>query len=292
MLYTRWGRSIAEKFLVPYNEKVYATDLATLDENAMGRFFPHADLTEVMRNMKVANNASYNSTFIYPEGGAIEFINALASSIRPGGIALDEPLIAVDLERRVARTSRREIAFERLVSTAPFNRLLDLVGLRHDPTVWSWNKVLVYNFGFDRKGPRDVHWIYYPDPACAFYRIGFYDNIFDTKQLSTYVEIGLPSELVVDEAFLERTREQVLRRHAATRGDYRSRTYRRALCGHGSSLRSPDAGLNQRTRASGNDPERIRCVFDWPLRRMDLLLNRGQYRRGTQAGGALSGSRA
>lgn len=210
MLYKRWGRSIAEKFLVPYNEKVYATDLATLDENAMGRFFPHADLTEVIRNMKVANNASYNSTFIYPEGGAIEFINALASSIRPGGIALDEPLIAVDLERRVARTSRREIAFEQLVSSAPFNRLLDLAGLHHDPTIWSWNKVLVYNFGFDRKGPLDVHWIYYPDPACTFYRIGFYDNIFDTKQLSTYVEIGLPSDLAVNEAFLERTREQVL----------------------------------------------------------------------------------
>ena len=71
MLYARFGRSIAEKFLIPYNEKLYACDLAELDRDAMGRFFPHADLDEIIRNMKVADNASYNSTFTYPEGGAI-----------------------------------------------------------------------------------------------------------------------------------------------------------------------------------------------------------------------------
>ena len=41
MLYGRFGRGIAEKFLIPYNEKLYACDLATLDKDAMGRFFPH-----------------------------------------------------------------------------------------------------------------------------------------------------------------------------------------------------------------------------------------------------------
>ena len=52
---------------------------ATLDRDAMGRFFPHADLTDVIRNMKVADNRSYNSTFTYPEGGAFEYVRALAS---------------------------------------------------------------------------------------------------------------------------------------------------------------------------------------------------------------------
>ena len=55
MLYARFGRSIAEKFLIPYNEKLYATDLASLDKDAMGRFFPHADLTEILRNMQQAD---------------------------------------------------------------------------------------------------------------------------------------------------------------------------------------------------------------------------------------------
>src|SRR5688572_22929114 len=37
MLYKRLGRGITEKFLRPYNEKLYATSLDTLDPDAMGR---------------------------------------------------------------------------------------------------------------------------------------------------------------------------------------------------------------------------------------------------------------
>jgi len=198
MLYARFGRGIAEKFLIPYNEKLYACDLSTLDKGAMGRFFPHADLTDIIRNMRVADNASYNSTFTYPEGGAFEYVKALASAVRPDVISTGEPLLAIDLERRVARTPRREIQFERLVSSAPFNRLLRLTDLTHDPSVFTWNKVLVFNLGFDRKGPKGVHWVYYPNPERVFYRVGFYDNIFDTDRLSLYVEIGFQRDAVID----------------------------------------------------------------------------------------------
>jgi protoporphyrinogen oxidase len=198
MLYGRFGRSIAEKFLIPYNEKLYATDLTALDKDAMGRFFPHADLTDIVRNMKVANNATYNATFTYPEGGAIEYVKALASAVPPGAIALSEPVLAIDLDRKVVRTPKRELAFERLVSSSPFNRLLAMARVSFDETAFSWNKVLVFNLGFDRKGPRDVHWMYYPDPDVSFYRVGFYDNIFDSERLSLYVELGYAKDAVVD----------------------------------------------------------------------------------------------
>ncbi len=198
MLYARFGRSIAEKFLIPYNEKLYACDLATLDRDAMGRFFPHASLTDIVRNMRAPDNASYNATFSYPEGGAIEYIKALASEVRPGSIALEEPLLAVDLRRRVARTARREIRFERMISSAPFHKFVKCIGLGHDASAFAWNKVLVFNLGFDRKGPHGVHWIYYPDPARAFYRVGFYDNIFESDRLSLYVELGYARDQAVD----------------------------------------------------------------------------------------------
>ena len=207
MLYARFGRSIAEKFLIPYNEKLYACDLGSLDQDAMGRFFPHADLTDIIRNMKVANNATYNAKFTYPEGGAIEYVNALASAVRPGGIVLSEPILGIDLEARTARTENGEIRFERVVSSAPFNRLLALCHVPNDESVWSWNKVLVFNLGFDRKGPKDIHWLYVPDRTASFYRVGFYDNIFDTERASLYVEVGFARNAVIDVA---RARERVL----------------------------------------------------------------------------------
>jgi protoporphyrinogen oxidase len=208
MLRARFGESICAKFLFPYNEKLYACDLALLDKDAMGRFFPFADLTDIVANMKRPDNASYNATFTYPEGGAIEYVRAIASAVRANGIALDEGLVAVDLEHKVAQTTRRSIRFEHLVSSAPFNRLAAMCGLHHDTSVWAWNKVLIFNFGFDAKGQKGVHWTYYPDRETVFYRVGWYDNILDGDRLSLYIEIGFPKDAVID---VESARTRVLR---------------------------------------------------------------------------------
>jgi protoporphyrinogen oxidase len=207
MLYARFGKGICERFLVPYNEKLYACDLAALDKDAMGRFFPYADLTDVVRNMKRPDNASYNATFTYPQGGAIEYVRAIATAVRSDAIALTEPLVGVDLERKIAHTNRRQIRFERLVSSAPLNRFAKICGIDRDPSAWAWNKVLVFNFGFDAKGDRDVHWTYYPDKATVFYRVGWYDNIFDADRLSLYVEVGFAKDAAIDRVTV---RERVL----------------------------------------------------------------------------------
>jgi protoporphyrinogen oxidase len=208
MLQARFGKGICDRFLVPYNEKLYACELGTLDKDAMGRFFPYADLTDIVRNMKHAANASYNATFTYPEGGAIEYVKALAGAVRADGVALHEGLLSVDLARKIARTTRREIAFQRLVSSAPFDRFAALCNVEHDRSVWEYSKVLVFNLGFDTKGRKDVHWCYYPSRDTSFYRVGWYDNIFDADRMSLYVELGFPRGAAVDVAAM---RERVLR---------------------------------------------------------------------------------
>ncbi|MET0343374.1 MAG: NAD(P)-binding protein [Polyangiales bacterium] len=210
MLYARFGRGIAEKFLIPYNEKLYACRLTSLDKDAMGRFFPHADLTDIIRNMRTADNASYNASFSYPEGGAIEYVKALASEVRPERIALGESLVSIDLATKTATTTKRTVRYERLVSSAPFNRLLEAAGKLDEPATWSWNKVLVFNLGFDKKGPERPHWVYYPDRSVCFYRVGFYDNIFGTDRMSLYVEIGYPADATIERADIEAMRARTL----------------------------------------------------------------------------------
>jgi len=210
MLIAKFGRGITDKFLAPYNEKVYATDLARLDVDAMGRFFPQANAEDIVRGFAAPADASYNATFTYPEGGAVEYIQALARGVASERILLGEPLLEIDLRTKAARTSKREIRFEYLLSSAPFPRLLEACRVPFDRAAYTHNQVLVYNLGFDAKGPRGVHWIYYPQRDVCFYRVGFYDNIFDTPRMSLYVELGYPSDAVLDAAAIEATRERVL----------------------------------------------------------------------------------
>ena len=208
MLDRRLGRAITDKFLRPYNEKLYATDLDTLDVDAMGRFFPHADIADIIANMRPgAHDAGYNATFTYPAGGAVQYVNALLRDLPPGTVACDEPVIAIDLVAREVTTPRRRIRFERLVSSAPLPSLAKLCGIGFDPGVFTSNKVLVFNLGFDRKGQRGVHWMYFPDRSLSFYRVGWYDNILDSARMSLYVEIGASHDATFD---LEALRARVL----------------------------------------------------------------------------------
>ena len=205
MLEARFGTSIAEKFLIPYNEKLYACDLDQLDPDAMGRFFPHADIADIIANMRRADNTSYNATFTYPLGGAIQYIHALLRDLPAGTVALGERLESIDLAARVARTNKRALRFGHLVSSAPFPALAAMCGIEYDKAAFTWNKVLVYNLGFDRKGATEPHWMYFPDRELSFYRVGWYDNIMAGPRMSLYVEIGAGRDAELDvEVFRER----------------------------------------------------------------------------------------
>ncbi len=208
MLYRRLGKAITDKFLRPYNEKLYAIDLDQLDVDAMGRFFPHADIADIIANMRPgATSTSYNQTFTYPAGGAVQYVHALLRDLPAGVVSCGEPVTAIDLAAREVVTPARRIRYERIVSSAPLPVLARMCGIAHDASVFSSNKVLVFNLGFDRKGMRDVHWMYFPDRTLSFYRVGWYDNIFDTSRMSLYVEIGAASRDTFDVAAL---RDRVL----------------------------------------------------------------------------------
>lgn len=199
MLYRRLGTAITEKFLRPYNEKLYAIDLDRLDPDAMGRFFPHADIADIIGNMRPgASDGGYNATFTYPAGGAIQYINALLVDLPPDTVACSEPVTSIDLGAREVVTPKRRIRFGKVVSSAPLPALARMCGVAHDASLFTSNKVLVFNLGFDKKGMRDIHWMYFPDRSLSFYRVGWYDNILDGDRMSLYVEIGAPHDATFD----------------------------------------------------------------------------------------------
>jgi len=209
MLYGKFGRSITEKFLRPYNEKLYAIDLAKLDKDAMGRFFPYADIKAIIANMKEHTNSSYNNTFLYPKRGAELIIDILKKDIDFDKVLLDTTVKEIDLaSHRAVLSNGDSVEYGNLVNTAPFNTFLSLTtddGYRAFADELTYNKVLVFNLGFNKKSSYDKeHWLYFPDKSFNFYRVGFYDNILGGDKLSMYIEIGYPRDAVVTDEETER----------------------------------------------------------------------------------------
>jgi protoporphyrinogen oxidase len=190
MLVEKFGTSICEKFLFPYNEKLYACDLDNLDRNAMGRFFPYADIDSIIRNMKEPDNSSYNSTFTYAKDGAQAYVDVLAKGVKEEKIHTGERVCKIDTQGKTVETDTSTYRYDNLISTMPLDRLLKLVGKTKNIQRYTYNKVVVLNLGFDCPAGSENHWIYFPDKDLCFYRVGFYSNIMGGNRMSMYVELG------------------------------------------------------------------------------------------------------
>lgn len=200
MLYAKFGKAITEKFLKPYNEKLYAVDLHKLDKDAMGRFFPYADFKQVMESMGNKAKETYNDEFMYLKKGTGYFIDRLFEKIDRGKVKFNDGVKNIDRKNKIVETTKGEkIRYQNLINTVPFNDFLRMLGEDEQEKrerKLSYNKVLVLNLGFDKPSPKYIkeHWVYFPDKKLNFYRIGFYNNILRQDKLSVYVEIGFPRD--------------------------------------------------------------------------------------------------
>ncbi len=198
MLYEKFGKAITDKFLKPYNEKLYATDLQNLDKDAMGRFFPYVDFDQVMRSMNNETKATYNDEFMYLKKGTGYFIDKLFEKIDKKKVRLNSEVKFVNnREKYVETVGGERIYYDKLINTAPFNVFLRLFNESDKKKMaerLSYNKVLVFNLGFDKASfaYKKEHWVYFPGKDLSFYRIGFYNNILNQEKLSVYVEVGFP----------------------------------------------------------------------------------------------------
>jgi len=195
------GKAISDKFIIPYNEKLYACNLDELQHDSMGRFFPPIlSFNELLE--KIKNNSkltSYNDSFIYPVKGSFEFVKSILTRILPDKIKTNTEVIKIDLENKIVYTENETYHFKNLINTLPFNIFLKLSN--QQVSNLSANKVAVFNLGFDKNTDIKSHWIYFPGNE-IFYRVGFYNNILSQYRMSLYVEIGMKSEDKVDKDIL------------------------------------------------------------------------------------------
>jgi len=175
-----FGRGIAEHFMVPYNAKLWRTDLDEIECGWVSWSIPRPSLQEVLGGAfgATVRGLGYNPTFLYPRRGGIRVLpEALAA--RAGEVRLGAEVAAIDARARTVSMRTGETwTYEALISTLPLDRLLAMTtGLPDDLGEVGRRlravRVLNICLGIDRKHLSRAHWIYFPEPEYSFYRIGF-----------------------------------------------------------------------------------------------------------------------
>jgi protoporphyrinogen oxidase len=203
-----FGQYLADLFLIPQNEKTMATSLERLSMRAVKRFFPPPNEALVRAGMGGEAPAAneYNSSFWYPKTGGIgALVKGLSSGLNRHHVLTNQQVASLDLENRSLGTSTGEtFAWNHLFSSLPLKTLCQA---SNDPELkiaeqeLSHSSTISFNIGLNCPLPAEfegMHWIYVPDRALPFYRVGFYSNISTGTctpgHSALYVEVGVPGE--------------------------------------------------------------------------------------------------
>lgn len=207
-----FGSGIARHFMVPYNRKVWATDLGRMSSDWIAQRVAVVDTDRVLRNVILAEDATDwgpNRTFRYPRrGGTGAIYEQLAAPVRDR-IAFREAAVGVDAARHEVRTaSGRRVRYEQLLSSIPLDAFVERCSdapaeVRAAARRLRSIGTSVVGIGVDRPGHRDRNWVYYPEPDLPFHRVTHLSNYspFLTPrpdQTLLLAEVSVPPGAAVD----------------------------------------------------------------------------------------------
>jgi protoporphyrinogen oxidase len=160
-----FGETLCDLFFFPFNDR-YTAGLA-------GTVAPQDDFKSPTAGTPLPG---YNSRFRYPVGGLDRLVAAMAERC---DLRYRKRVVRIDTGARVLHfADGSEQPYGRVISTLPLHTAVSMAGLQLPGIPDPYTSVLVLNVAAER-GERcpDVHWLYEPDSASGFHRIGFYSNV-------------------------------------------------------------------------------------------------------------------
>jgi len=149
---------------------------------------------------KIPPAIGYNTTFLYPANGLDALARKMAAQCN---IQYDKEVIEIDAKKKnVSFKDGTNIQFDRIISTLPLNRTMEMTGSHVESKTAPYSSVLVLNIGAKRgEQCPDDHWLYNPDPKSGFHRVGFYSNVDVSFLPSSSREANDSVSIYVERAF-------------------------------------------------------------------------------------------
>jgi len=180
-IYYNYGKGIADRYMVPYNRKIWKYDLRRISLDWVQDRIPSPSIEDVVKASIGMETEGYTHqiNFLYPARGGIQ---ALARSFENGvgkkRIITDFQIRYIEKERDgwTVSDGKDERFYTELVSTIP---LPELIGAMNAPKNvkdaarrLKYNSLMTVMLGVDKPKINDLSWLYFPGNE-IFHRVNF-----------------------------------------------------------------------------------------------------------------------
>lgn len=182
-----FGAGFGKHFFFQFNRKLLSYDLTKVHADQLGRFFPSTDLRSIIRGTiekKPPAGVGYNSSFYYPKTGGIEFLIQQIKKQLNVPVFTEHKVASIDLiNKTISYTNGKTEPYKTLISTMPLSELLPCLQTTSQTALHNaahkliYNTVININLGFSVDDIGSHHWLYFPERAIPFYRMGFWHNL-------------------------------------------------------------------------------------------------------------------
>jgi protoporphyrinogen oxidase len=182
-----FGAELAERFMLPYNFKVWAHPPNLMSYHWVGERVATVDLIRIISNAldgKEDKGWGPNNYFRFPvRGGTGQIWRTLADRLPSGVFQPNRRCVRIQTANRTLyfEDGSRE-KYDRLISTIPLDVLITLADIDSlKPGVEHFRYSTVHVVGIGLKGAPPPHlktkcWIYFPEDNCPFYRATVFSN--------------------------------------------------------------------------------------------------------------------
>jgi protoporphyrinogen oxidase len=184
-IYTTFGKGIAEKYLIPYNRKIWKFDLRKMATFWIADRLPMPPIEDVIKSSIGIETEGYTHQlhFYYPLRGGIQSLPRSLEKEVGDKITTNFCVREVHHENGVWVVSdgERKKKFDKIISTIPIHRLVSSLKdvpsqVEHAAENLKYNSLIVIALGLDVKKVSDFHWLYFPDAGLLTHRVVFLSN--------------------------------------------------------------------------------------------------------------------
>lgn len=187
LIFACFGAGIAERFMIPYNTKVWSYPPEALAAGWIGERVALPDLGKIAESVVLERDQvswGPNQTFRFARrGGTGAVWQALAARLPSEKVHYNRRAVRIDATRRcVIDQNGRESSYDALITTLPLDLLTemgDFGELREAAAALRHSRVHVIGVALEgRPGPelQNKYWIYFPEPATPFFRVTVFSN--------------------------------------------------------------------------------------------------------------------